>query len=369
MEVHFRSVRRKRIGSKFKTLWTKSKANRLKSLNKEILEAVKKLQRAYYGYDPVVSTFNNTQLISNIDLICRAFSISLTRPNNKDYILSKLSGASYGIYPNDRKVIFIEKNLHIGNEVSYWDNKGHSSFYFCSYRSSPYLLIRHKHGMSVMNATEEVLESIQKMYIEELGFHLVKDKVSILVKDDRAYYKVEVDAEFTNPKWDDLSVDEQAWFNDQWEHLNSFDGGLDDNSPMFFGNDRPYTAYKHIRRLFKRTTKELFVIDPYINEDVFSMFEIIPASVMIRLITSNYQGDSLVIAKRFRRERGNFDFRKSRKLHDRYLFCDNHCYLFGSSLNNFGSLPTTIVPIHDKELGDSVMEYFDSMWNECSEIK
>ena len=369
MEIRFKSVRRSLLRSKIKTLWTQFKASRSKSPNQKIVEIVDKLQETYYGHDPIVSTFSSTELLSNIDLICRAYSTSLTKPNDTHYILSKLSGASYGIFLDDRKEVFLDKNLHIGDEVRYRNNNGHSSFYFCSYRNSPYLLIRHDHGAGIMNATEEVLESIQEMYIEELGFHLVRDKIPIFVKDVHSYYKVEVDTEFTNPEWDDLTEEEQAWFNDQWEHFDTLNGGINDNSPVFFGKDRPYTAYKHIRRLFKRTTKELFVIDPYINEDVFSMFEIVPVSVTIRLIASKYQGDSIVIAKRFRRERGNFDFRQSKKLHDRYLFCDNHCYLFGSSLNNFGSLPTTIVPMHDKELGDSVREYFDSIWNECTEIK
>lgn len=368
--VRVMAIKRARRRARFSAFFRKFKMIRPKPVNREIVDLVETLQRTYYGHDPIVSTFSRTELIFRIDLICRAFSIALTRPNDTKYILSKLSAASRGIYPEDRKEIFLQENLHIGNEVGYWNNNGHSSFYFCSYRNLPYLLIRHDHGTSVMNATEEVLQSIQELYLDELGFHLVRDKVPVFVKDVLSnYYKVEVDTAFTNPEWEDLTAQELEWFNDQWEHLYQKDGGLDDNSPLFFEKDRPYTAYKYIRRLFKRTERELFVIDPYVNDDVFSMLEIVPQTVKVRLLASNYQQDSIVIAKRFRKERDNFDFRKTTKLHDRYLFCDNHGYLFGSSLNNFGSLPTTIVPLHDKGLGDSVREYFEAMWNECEPIK
>jgi len=370
MEIRGMSIRKAHRRARIKSFFRKFKWISPRPVNRQIVNLVETLQQTYYGHDPIVSTFNTTELISNIDLICRAFSISLTSPGDTNYILSKLSGASRGIYPEDRKEIFLHESLHIGNEVGYWNNNGHSSFYFCSYRNSPYLLIRHDHGTSVMNATEAILESIQEMYLEELGFHLVRDNVTIFVKDVHAYYyKVEVDMELTNPKWEDLTEQEKAWFNDQWEHLQQKDGGLDDNSTLFFEKDKPYTAYKHIRRLFKRTANELFIVDPYVNDDVFSMLEIVPSTVKVRLLSSKYQTDSIVIAKRFRRERGNFDFKQTNKLHDRYLFCDDHCYLFGSSLNNFGSLPTTIVPMHDRDLGDSVRQYFDAMWDDCEPIK
>lgn len=355
---------------RFKAFFRKLKGTNLSSVQRKITDLVERLQRTYYGHDPIVSTFTASELISNIDLICRAFSISLTQPKDTNYILSKLSAASRGIDPEDRKEIFLQENLHIGNEIGYWRNNGHSSFYFCAYQNAPYLLIRHDHGTSVMNATEAVLESIQEMFLEEFGFHLVQDNVDIFVKDVLAYYyKVEVDMELTNPQWKDLTEQEKTWFDDQWEHLQQKDGGMDDNSPLFFEKDKPYTAYKHIRRLFKRTAQELFIVDPYVNDDVFSMLEIVPSAVKIRILSFKYQADSIVIAKRFRRERGNFDFRQTNKLHDRYLFCDDHCYLFGSSLNNFGSLPTTIVPMHDRDLGDSVRQYFDTMWGECEPIK
>jgi len=368
MEIRFNNSKRGNLLSHIKTLFRNRSSNHPKTNNAEIVKIVDKLQQTYYGHDPIISTFSTSRLMSNIDLICRAYSISLTRPIDTSYILSKLSAASIGIQPEERREIFLSKNLNIRNEVSYWDNRGQSVFYFCSYGNTPYLLIRHEHGTSVMNATESVLESIQNSSIEELGFHLVRDSISIFVKDVLSYYKVEVDETFENPKWEDLTDEQQKWFNDEWEHLDSLNGELEVESPLFFGKDRPYTAYKHIRRLFMRTTNELFVVDPYVNDDLFTMFEIVPASVEIRLLASNYQKDSKVIAKRFRRERGNFDFRQSNKLHDRYLFCDKHCYLFGSSLNNFGALPTTIVPMHDRELGTSVRRYFDEMWRECDTI-
>lgn len=342
--------------------------NRSRGANQQIIDLVETLQRRYHVFDPIVSTFDKTQLISNIDLICRAFYVCLTRRDDIDYIVSKLSAASRGMRPEERKKIFLEENLSIGNTVSYWQHKGHAKFYFCSFRHSPYLLIHHEYGTSVMNATEEVLQSIQEMFIEDLGFHLIHDHVPIFVKDVFAYYKVQVDSKFENQKWGDLTDEEQAWFNDLWEHLDN-QNEVDDYLPVFFGKDRPYTAYKHIRRLFKRTSNELFIIDPYVNEDVFSMLETVPQRVKIRLLAKKYQNDSIVMAKRFRRERGNFDFRRSNKLHDRYLFCDDHCYLFGSSLNNFGALPTTIVPMRDKGLRESVQEYFDSIWEESESFQ
>lgn len=368
MEIYIPSAGKLRR-SRIKYLLRKLKLKRRPSERREILKLVETLQRRYHGYDPIVSTFDTRQLGINIDLICRAFLMTLRRSQDTNYIRSKLLGASSGMEPDERKEIFLRNNLCIGNKVSYWEQGGHCNFYFCSFRNCPYLLILHEYGTSVMNAAEEVLQSIQETYLEDLGFHLIDDNIPILVKDAASYYRIKLNGNFEEePCWEDFTDDEQAWFNDQWEYLDEKNGVID-YSPTFFGKDRPYTAYKYVRRLFTRTSHELFIVDPFVDDDVFSMMEIVPQSVKIRLLSKKYHDDSQVIAKRFRRERGNFDFRKSVKLHDRYLFCDNHCYLFGSSLNNFGSLPTTIVPIHDKDLSMSIRDYFDTMWNECEPLK
>ena len=109
-----------------------------------------------------------------------------------------------------------------------------------------------------------------------------------------------------------------------------------------------------------KTNKELTIVDPYLDDPLFSLLEKLGAGVKIKILTSKPQGDSKVIASKFKEQRGNFELYKTNKFHDRYIIADKECYLLGSSINSFGKKATTLVQINDETVINGIKELINN---------
>ncbi|QSO52341.1 hypothetical protein JZ785_27065 [Alicyclobacillus curvatus] len=345
--------------------WRKDKR---KVTKRDLRKLVEYVQRSYYGYDPVINTFSKEQLTFNIDILCRSYLVLLRDGWNADphYILSNVIGASRGLTSPERRETFMREKLHFGNLVDYWSGNGHAKFYFAAIGDKAVLLVSHEYGTSVMNGTEEVLESVQTSYLAEQGFRIGRDDIDIYVRDvGRYYYRVSIGCELQNPEWHDLNADEIRWFDKHWDYFD--EGFVDsvDGEPVFFGKKSSYSAYKAVKRLLARTTKQLFLVDPYIDGNTVQMLEMVNPEVDIRLLYGKFQGDGSVMAAALQKERGKFQYQQDKGLHDRYMFCDDHGYLLGSSLNKFGDKPTTMVKLGNKHIVKGIRQYFEGLWLEA----
>ncbi len=334
---------------------------------KDLIQLIQMIQHSYYGYDPIVVTLTKDQLRFNIDLIMRSFSIYLKRGwgNDSNYIMSNLVAASSDLVSENRKKIFIEKNIYINDEVSFHDRFGFATFYFASINRKPNLLIKHEYGTTVMFGAEEVISEIQNLYMSRMGFDITRDSIPIYVRDDEDYYyEAKINDQIEVIDWPILTDDQIRWYDETWESLMNREVGEVEEVPLFFEKGQPYSAIKPIRRLFSKTQKEIFIIDPYVDDSTISLFESIQNSVSIKLLYGKMQKDAPELARRFKEERGLFEFRKAKDLHDRFLFCDDHAYMLGSSLNNFGSKATSLTPIRDSGFVENIKNYFDRVWND-----
>lgn len=131
------------------------------------------------------------------------------------------------------------------------------------------------------------------------------------------------------------------------------------NISLFFKNrtqekiydkNTQYDIYKDLRDLVKKASKEVFIVDSWIDETIFELYvEDIPTKVPVRILTKNYKPKFLTVAgmlvkKRSLEIRSNDDV-----VHDRYLFVDDKCFMLGSSIKDAGNRPTVITEIHKKD--------------------
>ena len=116
---------------------------------------------------------------------------------------------------------------------------------------------------------------------------------------------------------------------------------------MFINGKQPYYGYKVIKNIISSTEKELTIVDPYIDNTVFAILEEAKKSAKIMILASKLQGNSKVMAIKFKKERGNFEIYKTKQFHDRFIIVDKKCYVIGSSINNFGDKATTLFQISD----------------------
>ncbi|WP_432359182.1 hypothetical protein [Sporosarcina sp. UB5] len=337
--------------------------------DKEVTRLVELINYKFSRHDFIINQLSKDELISSLDSITRATYELTTRKglfdkSSKHYILSNFYKAKKGLDSISRKELFINNRLLIHNEFDI--GKMFIEFKFKVINDEPTLLIKYKYGYgSITNSIENVLEEIQNSYLVDIGYEIVEDKIRIFYKDiqidkeNLIYDKVDVEEGFVNPKWSSI---DGKWFEEIWGSIDDIE--VREDSPVFFENNKPYSAYLRVKELFCDANKKIQLIDPYINEMLFTLIQELDPKINIQVITDKLQGDSEIQYKALKKERGNLEVRKSKDNHDRYLILDEKkVYLLGSSINSIGNKASTIVPIEHKFVEKQIIDYFNLSWN------
>ena len=127
-----------------------------------------------------------------------------------------------------------------------------------------------------------------------------------------------------------------------------------------------YEFYKGIKTILGLAAKELFVVDPYLNKEIFETYaDTIPRTVKLRLLSTNIPLDVVTLGKKYA-SGGNFQFRSSNAMHDRVIFVDQRAWVCGQSLKDAAKKkPTYIVEIEDADL---MRPAYENIWNSASVI-
>lgn len=104
-----------------------------------------------------------------------------------------------------------------------------------------------------------------------------------------------------------------------------------------------FDVYKDVRRLVEAGKKEVFLIEPYPNEELFELYlDRLAAGVRCRVLVANPKGPFAVVAKKFTAKAGVIlEIRKSADVHDRVLFVDDRCWVIGQSIKDAASKKPT----------------------------
>lgn len=331
---------------------------------KDFIDLILALQTKYASKDIIISSLSKEIIIDNMDFFARSLYAYLNEGKNKPsgYVLNSLKIACYGLYKEERKEIFLKNKLALRGEVEFNRRYGFANFKFFSLDKNLYLFILHNFGYSSLTKhIEEIANIINRDYLQNVGFSLVEDEVIIYQKDVYEHYdQVLLNKQLEEPKWRQLNNEEKKWFLNNWYNEANPDSEISD--PEFFQSGKPYDAYKKIREILRLAKHDLFIIDPYIDDQLFPLLENLKNTIKIRVLTHKTQKDSYQLAMRFQRQRGNFELRKTKKFHDRYIFTDLNCFVLGSSINSFGDKATTIIPICQEQVAKSIMDFANEQW-------
>lgn len=118
-----------------------------------------------------------------------------------------------------------------------------------------------------------------------------------------------------------------------------------DTKEKIYDSEKPYDVYKDIKQIMKTATKEVFIIEPYLDVSIYELYiESIPSSVPIKILTKNPPSVFINVGNLLSKQR-SLQIRESVKVHDRYLFVDDRCWMIGSSIKDAGKKPTVLVKI------------------------
>ena len=132
-----------------------------------------------------------------------------------------------------------------------------------------------------------------------------------------------------------------------------------------------YEFYKDLKNLIKNAKQDLFISDGYVDEELLELYvDKVPISVNIRILTNKPKGNFLTVAKKFsQKPKAKFEVRKTKNVHDRVIFIDDSCYVFGQSIKDAAKQkPTYIIKLDIKEIFTLCKKSYEDLWNQASPL-
>jgi len=128
---------------------------------------------------------------------------------------------------------------------------------------------------------------------------------------------------------------------------------------------QPFRTKSEVREFLAAITTELVVVDNYVSPGTLDCLREVPTS--IRLLTG---GRDASIASGFDAALNDFkaeghalEVRRHLKLHDRYLICNERCWLVGSSLKDAGKKSFSMIELVDGRA--AIVREVEHKWQEA----
>jgi hypothetical protein len=121
------------------------------------------------------------------------------------------------------------------------------------------------------------------------------------------------------------------------------------HSSQAFGPGAVYDFYKALRDLLASATSSVFVVDPYLDEQIFDIYlASVSQGVTVRLLAREHSTTLRpAVAKFVAQKTMSIEVRTSNALHDRVVFIDGRtCWVLGQSIKDAARLkPTYLAPL------------------------
>lgn len=142
-------------------------------------------------------------------------------------------------------------------------------------------------------------------------------------------------------------------------------------SNQAFGPGDVYDFIKALSAAVGSTTKELFIVDPYLDEQIFDGYlTSAPAGIKVRLLANKY-GPALkpAVQKFTAQHKLPVEIRLSAEFHDRVLFIDGlSCWVMGQSLKDAAKAkPTYLVPL-PTDVAKLKLSHYEAIWGKASAL-
>lgn len=136
-----------------------------------------------------------------------------------------------------------------------------------------------------------------------------------------------------------------------------------DDKEVFFSKGEVYSAYRKIKDIMAQGRTEIFVIDPYVDENLLDMLASLDSSVSIRMLTEHPKGDFRLAFRKLQQQRGKIEARMSSHFHDRFIVVDGKvCYHLGGSINHAGA-KATVIGLKPDDICDRVVADAEKAWS------
>ncbi len=128
-----------------------------------------------------------------------------------------------------------------------------------------------------------------------------------------------------------------------------------------YSHKEEYDMYKDLKEIFNNAKKEIFIVDSYVDETLYSLYiEDIPKKIKVRILTKKPSPTFIQVGTKLVKKRP-LEIVDSSSIHDRYIFVDDECWTIGSSLKDAAkSKPTTLVQL--STASDVLYTMYEEFW-------
>jgi hypothetical protein len=145
---------------------------------------------------------------------------------------------------------------------------------------------------------------------------------------------------------------------------------LPDSKQVFLPAGTQHSAYQEIRKVVELSTKEIQIVDGYVDGALWMLLTNLPVAAKIRVMTMQMKGDFILEAKKFAAQHGStVEIREMQSYHDRFIVVDgNRCWHLGASIKDAGNKACLISEIEGGSLCAAVRADVDATWNSARVI-
>jgi hypothetical protein len=127
-----------------------------------------------------------------------------------------------------------------------------------------------------------------------------------------------------------------------------------------------YRFYKDLKMIVGFASKELFVIDNFLDTQIFDVYmENVGSSVGVRVLTRQIPNRLKSVAEKFA-QRGGFELRSSNGVHDRVVFADDRCWVIGQSIKDAATNKPTYIVEHAG--ADTMRGIYETLWAAATSV-
>ncbi|MDE0006167.1 MAG: hypothetical protein OXQ29_26050 [Rhodospirillaceae bacterium] len=140
---------------------------------------------------------------------------------------------------------------------------------------------------------------------------------------------------------------------------------------LFFPQNSQHDAYVHIRELFRHASRSLRIIDPYLDETVFTVLRDVQGPLTVELLSMKLPYDFALESQRFHQQHPQIQLetRRSRDFHDRFIVIDNTaCFHIGCSIKDAGNRAFMVSAIEDSRNAEALIDTLRRTWASATRI-
>lgn len=129
-----------------------------------------------------------------------------------------------------------------------------------------------------------------------------------------------------------------------------------------------YAFYLDLSSLLLAATRDILIVDAYINEEVFNLYvSKVSSNATVRILSNKIQGNTETVARKYAKKRP-LEIRSSADVHDRTIFIDQRGWVIGQSIKDAARQKPTYLIELDEPLLTAARNVHDRIWTAATAI-